>query len=332
MGVTSSWVIEPILLNTMRQDGSVFLDILSQVLILRVLRLIRLVRALRLFEQFQEMWKLVHGLIGSLRTVLSACLLIVMTVYIFACLGIEIITRNSILLDDPVTAALIQSHFPSLQVTMLTLAQFANADSIAQVYIPIVTRAWHLIFYFGFVWLVVTIKLMNLVTAVIVDQAITHGNEDRELQMTMKRKRWMELEPQIRLVFQELDLLASGELSVKDVRDGLDGMGSAFKKRLPADLKGILDSEQLVELYDYLDSDGSGGIDEAEFVNGIFSLMFQSVPIETTQMLHLLRSNSEALHKIQRRIPSPSQRQPGTSHRHSGENQKHVRGDARRRS
>merc|ERR1712194_527795 len=57
IGVMSTWGIEPIVLNHMSQDGSLFLDILSQVLILRILRLLRLVRAVRLFEQFQEMWK-----------------------------------------------------------------------------------------------------------------------------------------------------------------------------------------------------------------------------------------------------------------------------------
>jgi hypothetical protein len=314
IGVISSWVIEPIVLNVMASDGSVFLDILSQVLILRVLRLLRLVRALRLFEQFQEMWKLANGLMCSLRTVLSACVLIVLTVYIFACLGIEVITRNEFLLEDPETAALIQSHFSSLQMIMLTLIQFANADSIGAVYKPIVERAWHLIFYFGFVWLVVTIKLMNLITAVIVDKARSQGDSDRDLQLAMKRKRWRILEPHIRDVFRELDQYNAGELTLSDFRSGLDSMKAAYKKSLPADLRRILDSDQLVDLYQYLDIDGSGSLGEKEFTDGIFTLVLQSVPIETTQMLHLLRSNSDALQRIQRKMPTPSCR-PSTEDR-----------------
>jgi len=313
IGVISSWVIEPIVWNVLASDGyrasvteEQFLDILSQVLILRVLRLLRLVRALRLFEQFQEMWKLANGLVCSLRTVLSACVLIVLTVYIFACLGIELITRNQLLLEDPETAALIQSHIPSIQITMLTLIQFCNADSIGAVYRPLVERASHLVIYFGFVWLVVTIKLMNLITAVIVDKAISQGDVDRDLELAVKRKRWRILEPYIRDIFMELDQYNAGELSLSDFRSGLDSMKAAYKKSLPADLRKILDSDQLVELYEYLDVDGSGAVDEKEFTDGIFTLVLQSVPIETTQMLHLLRSNSDMLQRIQRKMPSPS--------------------------
>ncbi|CAK0891736.1 unnamed protein product, partial [Prorocentrum cordatum] len=305
LGVISAWVIEPIVLNVMASDGSVFIDVLSKVLILRVLRLLRLVRALRLFEQFQEMWKLANGLVCSLRTVLSACVMIVLTIYIFACLGIELITKNKFLLEDPETAALIQSHFPSLQMTMLTLVQFANADSIADVYKPIVEKSWHLIFYFGFVWLVVTIKLMNLITAVI--SRLRQGDVDRDLELAMKRKRWRVLEPVIRDTYRELDQNATGELSLSAFRYGLDNMKTAYKKSLPIDLRKILDSDQLVELYEYLDVDRSGAIDEKEFTDGIFTLMLQSIPIETTQMLHMLRSNTEALQRIQRRLPGPGQ-------------------------
>jgi len=86
-------------------------------------------------------------------------------------------------------------------------------------------------------------------------------------------------------------------------------MKAAYKKSLPADLRKILDSDQLVELYEYLDVDGSGAVDEKEFTDGIFTLVLQSIPIETTQMLHLLRSNSDMLQRIQRKMPSPSVRQ-----------------------
>eukprot|EP00959_Pyramimonas_sp_CCMP1952_P092441 1934651-Pyramimonas_sp.AAC.1 len=87
---------------------------------------------------------------------------------------------------------------------------------------------------------------------------------------------------------KELDWSGDGKVSMHEFRSGLDA--SNTKKRLPEDIRKILDSDQLVEVYGYLDADGSGEIDEEEFIDGIFSLMFQSVPIETTQMLQLLRS------------------------------------------
>jgi len=268
------------------------------------LRLIRLVRALRLFQQFQEMWKIANGFLAAFRTVLSACLLILLTVYVFACLAIELITRNSSLRQDPVTAQVIHTHFPSLQVTMLTLVQFANTDSIAAVYKPIVERAWHLVFFFGLVWLIVTIMAWNLITALIVDAAIVQGDSDREFELAMKRKRLRALEPIMKALFQELDKRGNGHLSLSEFRSGLESMEATTMKHLPADLRNILESDQLIEVCECLDSDGSGAIDETEFIDGIFSLVLQSVPIETTQMLQLLRTQSDVLQRIQRKLPA----------------------------
>ncbi|CAK0908398.1 unnamed protein product [Prorocentrum cordatum] len=303
-GVISTWVIEPIVMSTKGDDRTAFLGIISQMVVLRVLRLLRLVRALRFFEQFQEMWKLANGLIRSFRTVLSACFLILLTIYVFGCLGVELITKDIDLLEDPVTAELIQSHFSSLQVTMLTLIQFANSDSIASVYKPLVCRAWPLLFYFGFVWLIVTITLMNLI-----QQSLWTRPSPRAAPIGSSRRRGSgtgsgsssPLCPNSSGTLIGLDWSGDGKVSMHEFRSGLDA--SNTKKRLPEDIRKILDSDQLVEVYGYLDADGSGEIDEEEFIDGIFSLMFQSVPIETTQMLQLLRSQSDALHRWAR--PGP---------------------------
>eukprot|EP00959_Pyramimonas_sp_CCMP1952_P156256 3268075-Pyramimonas_sp.AAC.1 len=90
-------------------------------------------------------------------------------------------------MGDPVTAEVIQDHFRSLPGAMFALVQFANADSIASVYMPFVRMTWYLGFNFGFVWLIVTIKLMNLMTAVIVDNAITQTDQDRDMDLITRR-------------------------------------------------------------------------------------------------------------------------------------------------
>jgi len=296
IGLCSSWIVEPILSNVMRSssaDG--VLDVVSQVLVLRILRLLRLVRALRVFEQFQQMWKLANGLIHSIRTVLSACAMLLGTVYIFACFGIEMITRNERLREDAVINELIQAKFSSLHRTMLTLLQFATADSIASVYEPLVERAWPLAFYFGSLWLVVTICLMNLVTAVIVDEAIAQGEEDREMHTTKLRKKIKENEAHIKAIFKDLDHDGDGQLALKELEHGLAQVDHRRLRDLPEDLQSILTSDQLIDLYEYLDADNSGEVDEQEFLEGISHLLCHSVPIETTQALQLLRSQNKML-------------------------------------
>jgi voltage-gated sodium channel len=296
IGVVSSWIVAPIM-GQVNSDGNAFLDVLSQLLILRILRLLRLVRALRLFEQFQEMWKLANGLLCSLRTVLSACILILMTVYMFACLGIELISRNTSLQEDPVTAEVIQTHFRSLPMAMLTLCQFASADSIAIVYTPLVERVWYLGFYFSAVWLVVTVCLMNLITAVIVDKAIAQGGMDREMEAHLLRKKMRAYAPCINAVFADMDKSGDGQLHLSEVKYGLEHIERRIPD-LPEDLQRVFGSDQLIDLFEFLDTDGSGAIDEQEFLDGVSHLVLQSIPIETTQTLNLLRSQSKMLSMI----------------------------------
>merc|ERR1719161_781909 len=76
--------------------------------------------------------------------------------------------------------ALVDEKFPDLFTIMLTLVAFVTCDSISAIYEPMIRVDWRLIFYFIPFILVVSIALMNLVTAVIVEAAIQQGKADRE--------------------------------------------------------------------------------------------------------------------------------------------------------
>merc|ERR1712146_721531 len=84
---------------------------------------------------------------------------------------------------------------------------------------------------------------------------------------------------QIEQIFQYLlSQAGTSTLSKKDFRSGLQVMLADRTINLPSDLRQILHADRIVEVCDYLDSDRSGEIDQSEFIDGIFSLMLQSVP------------------------------------------------------
>ena len=62
-----------------------------------------------------------------------------------------------------------ERHFPELFVTMLSLVQFVTLDSIGSIYAPLVRKDPLLLIFFMLFILIVSIALMNLVTAVIVE-------------------------------------------------------------------------------------------------------------------------------------------------------------------
>merc|ERR1719261_777923 len=89
--------------------------LLGPVMVLRVLRLARLARTVRLLAQFKELWMLVRVLMSSAGTMFYTFLLIFIILYVFACLGIELITTDVELReDDPEFNRLVETYFPNI--------------------------------------------------------------------------------------------------------------------------------------------------------------------------------------------------------------------------
>merc|ERR1711937_277040 len=59
----------------------------------KVLRLFRLARTVRLLVQFKVLWMLVRGLLGSMKTIFFVFIIVSLIIYLFAVLGIELITK-----------------------------------------------------------------------------------------------------------------------------------------------------------------------------------------------------------------------------------------------
>jgi len=285
-GIVYTWIVDPILAAT-SQD----LPLVSQILTLRVLRLLRLVRALRLMDHFKELWKLCSGLLRSSRTMLSVCLLVLIAVFVFACLGIDLISTSPKLNSNEETRAIIEVHFSSLMVTVLTLMQFANADSLSSVYLPLCTEEPALVFYFLVMWLVVTVALMNLVTAVIVENAMANGKEDTEEMQLHLRKKLKKILPEIDEVFDRLDVDGNDSLEMEELVKAAEDGNLTF----PLDIQSYVDPYKLIDLFEFLDANQSGVIDRTEFFDGICALVVSSVPLETTQILQLVRKSHNVL-------------------------------------
>ncbi|CAK9050610.1 Voltage-dependent T-type calcium channel subunit alpha-1H (Low-voltage-activated calcium channel alpha1 3.2 subunit) (Voltage-gated calcium channel subunit alpha Cav3.2) [Durusdinium trenchii] len=123
-------------------------SIIQQVLVLRALRLLRLIRAVRMIKQMRTIWRLVSGLLTSCNTMLSTMALLLLVLYIFAILGIEMIANDSTLKADTLTGPIIEKSFSSLWISFWTLTQFVTMDSIASIYIPLIEKKWELSIYF----------------------------------------------------------------------------------------------------------------------------------------------------------------------------------------
>eukprot|EP00811_Abedinium_folium_P005102 NODE_1469_length_2465_cov_10.558597.p1 GENE.NODE_1469_length_2465_cov_10.558597~~NODE_1469_length_2465_cov_10.558597.p1 ORF type:complete len:698 (+),score=183.72 NODE_1469_length_2465_cov_10.558597:39-2096(+) len=280
LGVSYTWVVKPITVHAIgasESDGEIF----QRVIALRLLRLLRMIRALRMLPFLKASWRMVSGLLDSWSTMLSMLLLLVLVLYLFACFGLEIITK-----DDAVQQTLqehdLVGHFDSLFMIMLTLTQFVTLDSCASIYFPIIRKHPALAFYFFPVVVIVSISLMNLVTAVLVEGNVAMASNDRrELRLQLFHK-IKHLDPEFREFFRRVDANGSGAIQLVE----MEHLASAS---IPEELMDKITPELLLELLEILDADGSGDISEAEFVDGLLNLCLAESDVISNDTLMLMR-------------------------------------------
>lgn len=255
LGVTTSWILEPALGHV---EG------LGPVLVLRTARLFRLARAVRLLIKFRELWMLVQGLMNSASTMLYTLLMLIVVLYIFSSIAIEIITRHPLARGDnadPEFQEIVTEFFGSLPNTMLTLLQFVTLDSMNVIYRPIIKKDWWLGIYFVALILVVSIALMNLVTAVVVESALQQAMKDNVMVQQQRKKERKKFVHHLKKIFQRLDEDGSGEVTP----DEISNMDQSDKQEM-ANILGINDPNEIFSMLD-VDKSGSLGIDE--FCDGV---------------------------------------------------------------
>ncbi|CAE7697499.1 CACNA1B, partial [Symbiodinium sp. CCMP2456] len=159
-------------------DSTAVLDEFNIFMLVRMLRLARLARAVRLMVQFKTLWQLVQGLWHSKGTLLWTFLLISILMYVGAVMGMELIRLDPDLeLDHPFNIAA-GNHFRDFFDAVLTLLQVFSLDSIGIIYKPLIKHQFYLLLYFMSFLLLLSIALMNLVTAVMVNSSLDQATQD----------------------------------------------------------------------------------------------------------------------------------------------------------
>lgn len=290
-GIICSWVIAPLFAGSAD-------DVNDKVFLLRTFRLLRLIRALRLLAQFNTLWRLVQGLMNSLDILCSTLVLLCLTLYVLAVVGLEIIGNDAMLTEHELTGPIVEKHFQTLSSCMLTLIRFVTLDDLAELFAPMIRLQPILVVYYICGLLVVSIALMNLVTAVLVEKAIQTARMDSQAERTMRQAQLRNLMPLIRELFQRWDEEQTGGITKESVLERLERSGGDLN--IPDGLRDIFKPELMVQLFDILDADDSGAIDEEEFVTGVMQMAMTDVPIEARQTLKYLKCMRKKVDAIDR--------------------------------
>lgn len=162
---------------------------------LRAVRLMRLVKAVRKMPQFAEVYLLIRGLGDSMKTLFWTVIVIFFITYIFATFGVVLLSvpLKGIYEDaeaagggaavDLATLKMLFESSNSLMAWIYTLIQVLTTDSWTGISRPmedVLPGAW--VFFVSYIALA-SVVFLNLVTAVIVENALEHSKSDEETQL-----------------------------------------------------------------------------------------------------------------------------------------------------
>merc|ERR1712100_971346 len=148
---------------------------------------------------------------------------------------------------------------------MLTLVQFVTVDSLSSLYVDLIRYEWTLVFYFVPLILIVSIAMMNMVTAVIVEKAIHQAKQDKEAMKTYKERELQEAFPRLVKMFEQIDSTKEGVVSLAKF--------AAADENIRHELTRYLQADSLIELFEILDEDGSGEVSMVEFISRMTSIV-----------------------------------------------------------
>jgi len=247
--------------------SSASIVVLNQVLLVRIFRLARLARVLRLMIKFQTLWMLVQGLVNSLVTLVWTCIIICILLFVFAVLGLELLRPDMAAGEEYNRVA--EENFGSLFRAMATLLQGLTLDSFGAVYRPVMLERPLTILYFVPFLLVVSIALMNLVTALMVNFSLEQASRDKQLHEQVLADKKAVMTRALEQAFRDLDTNNSGLLDLEEMLDAPEDL-----RALIFDIADIEDERHsdLAYIFNTLDYDQSGALEIHEFCEGLLKL------------------------------------------------------------
>ena len=172
------------------------------------------------------------------------------------------------------------TYFPNVPTIMFTLVQFIFHDSTALIYRDLVLYDNYLMFYFMLFFLFVSVALMNLVTAVVIEGSMAQQEKDKAVEDAYTKEMQRMLLPKMIKIFQELDKDGSGELSFKEF--------SEAPQDVQDQMSVLMDASLIEDLFDIMDDDGTGTVSMTEFFDGLTQSVVSNVPIEHLRILKKL--------------------------------------------
>jgi len=241
---------------------------------LSVLRLIRLIRVLRVISFIDKLVYLVAAFAKGMESAGWVLVLLLLALYIFAVLG-KAFFGDSVELTQELDGQVdIQQLFGTIPKSLVTLIQLYTYDSaVTGVYRPIGearTAAW---LYFMAFMVVVSIGIMELLTAIFIDSLMEEKRELEKRSMLEAAKQRKEVDQLIQGLFQSFDVDSNQSLDTEELEQCMAFFDDEETQALLRDVQ--IDPKMMQEAIRLSDIDGNGEVTPNEFVTALESIHTQ---------------------------------------------------------
>jgi voltage-gated sodium channel len=298
--------------------------VLQALTILRALRLVRVVRVVSRVKIFHEVWLLLRGLTGSMRVLFWTVVVIFFITYMFAVFGVVLIsvkiktaydaevirTQGAVpdysafancgtAVDTALNFRSTQNSLDQLKMLhestlgiwqwMFTLLQVLTLDSWMSIARPMQTYVpWSWAFFYLYIAIAVFV-LMNLVTAIIVENALKSSQKDADEVLAAKDLEKKKALKKCKRLFNDIDEDKNGELTLEEFT-------GAFKNPLLRKQLEVLDihEEDSKEVFKVMDT-GDGVLQLDEFFEGITRMQG---PAQAKDMFRVLQITQKLANDI----------------------------------
>jgi len=250
--------------------------------LLRMFRLARLVRIVRILRipVGKELWMMIHGMVGGLRTLGWACVMLTIPVYI---LGFLLSQTLGVRKDVESFSSVPKAMFTVVRCMTSECTDFNGRPLILTL---LAEHGWLLGFLYVVFILMTLLGLFNLITAIFVENVVAAAKSNEALQAKRRQRSREQLTAKLR------QLIKIFWAAQRD-HSSLDSIGETFSLSQSCDMQVSLElyetvvaktstqhiledleiaEDDYLDLFDILDADGNGFLDVKEIVEGMLKL------------------------------------------------------------
>lgn len=253
--------------------------------ILRTFRVLRLMRAVRVIKIFPELYTMLRGFLGAMRSMFWGFVLILVLLTIWSILCVEVLNPINAKLDDHANEWC-EEVFASVWNCMLFFFQTLVAgDSWGACTLPIIQKSKLAFMMFGLSLVSVQLGFMNLILAVIVENATRFHEEDLQAELLQKAEKSKKAASKLKDLIRAIDVDESGTISWAELLSGFENNQELRLTMMTLDI----DQADLHILFDLMDEENTGELRYENLADNIN----MAISSDTRKQLMMMRLQSQ---------------------------------------